>query len=117
MQEGMMDVVRSSVRDADVYLVITDVYSGRGYDNWGEGIVGGESSNNNDHDEDDDEGMMGIGTDMLHRLRTSGRPVIVCVNKVDLVTTATADDIINTPFDSPLTCSTWTSRLILWMTI
>ena len=112
MQEGMMDVVRSSVRDADVYLVITDVYSGRGCDNWGEeGIVGGGESNNNDHDEETDEKMMGIGTDMLHRLRTSGRPVIVCVNKVDLVTTGTTDDSINTPTRAAYTIQKWRSIL------
>jgi GTPase Era involved in 16S rRNA processing len=118
MQEGMMDVVRSSVRDADVYLVVTDVYSGRGYDNWGEGVV--ESNNDDINDRDDEEGeegMTGIGTDMLNRLRTSGRPVIVCVNKVGLVTAATAassssgNDINNTPTRAAYTIQKWRSML------
>ena len=123
MQEGMMDAVRSSVRDADVYVVVTDAYSGRGCDNWGEGVV--ESDENNDvndrGDEGGDEGMMGIGTDMLDRLRTSGRPVIVCVNKVDLVTAATAasssssssgnDDINSTPTRAAYTIRKWRSIL------
>lgn len=117
MQEGMMDVVRSSVRDADVYLVVTDVYSGRGYDDWGEGV---ESSNNDINDRDEEgEGMMGIGTDMLNRLRTSGRPVIVCVNKVDLARAATAassssssgNDNINTPTRAAYTIQKWRSIL------
>lgn len=116
MQEGMMDVVRSSVRDADIYLVVTDVYSGRGYNNWGEGIVEMER-NNNDQDEEG-EGIMGIGTDMLNRLRTSGRPVIVCVNKVDLVTNAfsassssSSGDNINTPTRAAYTIQKWRSIL------
>jgi len=125
MQEGMMDAVRSSVRDADVYLVVTDVYSGRGYDNWGEGVVESSNDNNNDiNDRDDEEGgegMMGIGTDMLNRLRTSGRPVIVCVNKVDLVTAAATtaasssssgnNDINNTPTRAAYTVQKWRSML------
>ena len=118
MQEGMMDVVRSSVRDADVYLVVTDVYSGRGCDNWGEGVESNENNDINDRDEEG-EGMMGIGTDMLNRLRTSGRPVIVCVNKVDLVTTATTaasssssgNNDINTPTRAAYTIQKWRSML------
>ena len=40
LQEGMMDVVRSSVRDADAYLVVTDVYSGGKEDEGGgEGVA------------------------------------------------------------------------------
>ncbi|KAL3810718.1 hypothetical protein ACHAXA_008491 [Cyclostephanos tholiformis] len=97
LQTGMMDVVRSSVRDADAYLVVTDVYSGDG----GGGGLGGVDDDESGMDDDggrrvgkDVVGGLGIGDEMLDRLRESGRPVIVCVNKVDLVDTGEDNDAV-----------------------
>lgn len=78
LQEGMMEAVRGAVRDADVFLVVTDVYSG----------AAKKRSEDGDGDDDSemvDDNDMGIGEEMLEKLRSSHRPVIVCVNKVDLV--------------------------------
>jgi len=74
LQEGMMDVVKGAVRDADVFLVVTDVYSG--YDK--------EENEDTGEEETVIDETMGIGEEMLNKLQTSHRPVIVCVNKVDL---------------------------------
>ena len=74
LQEGMMDVVKGAVRDADVFLVVTDVYSG--YDK--------EENEDTGEEETVIDETMGIGEEMLNKLQTSHRHVIVCVNKVDL---------------------------------
>ena len=87
LQMGMMEVVKGAVRDADLFLVVTDVYSGGGDD----GIVRNTDDNDNSDDHNNNADNMdsggnglGIGEDMLSKLRISGKPVIVCVNKVDL---------------------------------
>mmetsp|Transcript_56995 Transcript_56995/g.121008 ORF Transcript_56995/g.121008 Transcript_56995/m.121008 type:complete len:523 (+) Transcript_56995:26-1594(+) len=73
LQEGMMEAVRGAARDADVFLVVTDVYSAK------------EKSETDEDEESAEEDRLGIGEEMLDKLRNSYRPVIVCVNKVDLV--------------------------------
>jgi GTPase Era involved in 16S rRNA processing len=122
LQTGMMDVVRNSVRDADAYLVVTDVYGGRKDEV--ECVDDGTMSTNDDDDgardgEDDVDGRgLGIGDEMLDRLRKSGRPVIVCVNKVDLVQAGRGGDdgdvvaeANNTPAIAMRTMRRWRSAL------
>jgi len=73
LQEGMMDAVRGAVRDADVFLVVTDVYGGRVH------VDGKEEEGEEGEDE-----YLGVGEEVMTKLRNSHRPVIVVVNKVDL---------------------------------
>jgi GTP-binding protein Era len=117
LQEGMMDVVRSSVRDADAYLVVTDVYSGGKEEEGGGGgvaVAGGEDGGVVGTG-DDNGGGLGIGDEMLDRLRRSGRPVIVCVNKVDLVSSRREDGgaagVGNTPAQAARAVRRWRSAL------
>jgi GTP-binding protein Era len=118
LQAGMMDVVRDSVRDADAYLVVTDVYSGGNEDEYDSAI----STDGDGAGKEDDVGGglgLGIGDEMLDRLRKSGRPVIVCVNKVDLVAGGGNDsDVVvaggmqtNTPARATRTMLKWRSAL------
>ncbi|KAK1738714.1 GTPase Era family protein [Skeletonema marinoi] len=102
LQEGMMDVVNGAVRDCDVFLVVTDVYSGGKMDMDGD-----------DDDDDDDENLdkMGIGEDMLVRLQQAHRPVIVVVNKVDLVADTDESVYTNTPVKAIQTIQKWRSVL------
>ncbi len=98
LQEGMMDVVNGAVRDCDVFLVVTDVYSG------GKMV--------DDDDDDDSLEKMGIGEDMLIKLKQSQRPVIVVVNKVDLVADTDESDVYtNTPVKAIQTIQKWRSVL------
>ncbi len=94
LQEGMMGAVNGAVRGCDVFLVVTDVYSGGKMDN--------------DGDDDDD---YGIGEDMLARLQQSHRPVIVVVNKVDLVADGDESVYTNTPVKAIQTIQKWRSVL------
>jgi len=123
LQQGMMDVVKGAVRDADLFLVVTDVYSGSS-------SSGGGSSSSSDTNTDDDDNKkmdvddgncLGIGEEMLSKLRTYGKPVIVCVNKVDLASEKdgdrdnnnnnTVNDDTNTPSRAIQTIQTWRSVL------
>ncbi|KAL7457406.1 hypothetical protein ACHAWC_008966 [Mediolabrus comicus] len=94
LQEGMMGAVNGAVRDCDVFLVVTDVYSGGKMDNDG-----------------DDDNDYGIGEDMLARLQQSHRPVIVVVNKVDLVADGDESVYTNTPVKAIQTIQKWRSVL------
>lgn len=108
LQVGMMDAVKGAVRDADVFLVVVDVAAG------GIGGDGGEADrrkSNNDGDgkknnskeydgemnerievmEEDEGSSLGIDEEMLEKLRRYEKPVIVCVNKIDLVASAAAN--------------------------
>ena len=88
LQMGMMEVVKGAVRDADLFLVVTDIYSGGGDDcivrNTDDNDNSDDHNNNNADNMDSGGNGLGIGEDMLSKLRISGKPVIVCVNKVDL---------------------------------
>ena len=97
LQEGMMDAVNGAVRDCDVFLVVTDVYSGGKMDS--------------DDDDDDSLDKMGIGEDMLTRLQQAHRPVIVVVNKVDLVADTDESVYTNTPVKAIQTIQKWRSVL------
>ena len=97
LQEGMMDAVNGAVRDCDVFLVVTDVYSGGKMDS--------------DDDDDDSLDKMGIGEDMLARLQQAHRPVIVVVNKVDLVADSDESVYTNTPVKAIQTIQKWRSVL------
>lgn len=104
LQEGMMDVVYGAVRDCDVFLVVTDVYSGGKF----------MDSDDNEDDDDDDNSLdkMGIGADMLAKLQQAHRPVIVVVNKVDLVAEDTDESVYtNTPVKAIQTIQKWRSVL------
>ena len=87
LQEGMMETVKGAVRDADVFLVVTDVYSGyeKENNNNDSDMNNGEESKKQQHQErEEEDGILGIGEEVLQKLQQSQRPVIVCVNKVDL---------------------------------
>jgi GTP-binding protein Era len=99
LQEGMMDVVNGAVRDCDVFLVVTDVYSG------------GKMDSDDDNDDDNSLEKMGIGEDMLMKLKQSQRPVIVVVNKVDLVADTDESVYTNTPVKAIQTIQKWRSVL------
>lgn len=99
LQEGMMDVVNGAVRDCDVFLVVTDVYSG------------GKMDSDDDNDDDNSLEKMGIGEDMLMKLKQSQRPVIVVVNKVDLVADTDESAYTNTPVKAIQTIQKWRSVL------
>lgn len=119
-----MDVVKGAVRDADLFLVVTDVYSGSSSS--GGGSSGSSDTNTDDDDNKkmdvDDGNGLGIGEEMLSKLRTYGKPVIVCVNKVDLASEKgsgdkdnnnnnTVNDDTNTPSRAIQTIQTWRSVL------
>ncbi|KAL9182224.1 hypothetical protein ACHAXT_012876 [Thalassiosira profunda] len=85
LQEGMMDTVKGAARDADVFLVVADVF---------------RITKSDDDDAEAPAEDLGIGEEMLAKLRKPGRPVIVCVNKVDLAAAADGDEgsvYANTP--------------------
>ena len=102
LQEGMMDVVNGAVRDCDLFLVVTDVYSG------GKMM---DSYEDDDDDDIDNLDKMGIGEDMLIKLQQSHRPVIVVVNKVDLVADTDESVYTNTPVKAIQTIQKWRSVL------
>ena len=82
-----METVKGAVRDADVFLVVTDVYSGyeKENNNNDSDMNNGEESKKQQHQErEEEDGILGIGEEVLQKLQQSQRPVIVCVNKVDL---------------------------------
>ena len=99
-----MDVVNGAVRDADVFLVVTDVYSGGK-------MMMDNNENDVDADADDNLDKMGIGEDMLVRLQQCHRPVIVVVNKVDLVADTDESVYTNTPVKAIQTIQKWRSVL------
>jgi len=90
LQEGMMDAVKGAVKDADVFLVVVDVYSGL------EKKKDGDDDDDDDDDEDGTatEGDLGLPEETMMKLRQAYRPVIVCVNKVDLVADDDGDNIV-----------------------
>lgn len=99
-----MDTVKGAVRDADVFLVVTDVYSG----------IARETTTDNDEEEEvEEEDGLDIGEELLVKLRTSQRPVIVCVNKVDLVADdkSSPDVYTNTPTQAVQTIQKWRALL------
>ena len=84
-----MDAVKGAVKDADVFLVVVDVYSG----------LEKEKKDGDDNDDDDEDGTttdgdLGLPEETMMKLRQAYRPVIVCVNKVDLVADDDDDDIV-----------------------
>ena len=110
-----MDVVKGAVRDGDVFLVVTDVYSGIVKEdggsgntpnkNSGVGVTAAAAAANTGGGTSDDSGgttgasncvaedpYLGIGEELVHKLNTSERPVIVIINKVDLVTKKQEDN-------------------------
>ena len=104
-----MDTVKGAVKDADVFLVVTDVYSG---------VVRDDDDEKNNNGEDDDsepkevDETLGIGEELLMKLRNSERPVIVCVNKVDLVAEEEKESVYtNTPTQAIETVQKWRSVL------
>lgn len=108
MQEGMMDVVKGAIRDGDVFLVVTDVYSGSGLGDTDENEGEFGKSGNDALMED---AFLGIGEEVVRKLQQSNRPVIVCVNKVDLVTNEDSDGMRNTPLKAVQTIQKWRKLL------
>jgi GTPase Era involved in 16S rRNA processing len=121
LQQGMMDVVKGAVRDADLFLVVTDVYSGSSSSGGDSGSTSDENTDDNDNSKMDnmqDGNGLGIDEDMLNKLRTYGKPVIVCVNKVDLASEKVGDgddknanNNNSTPSRAIQTIQTWRSVL------
>jgi GTP-binding protein Era len=99
LQEGMMETVNGAVRDCDVFLVVTDVYSG------------GKNENENNDGDNNLVDNLGIGEDILMKLQQSHRPVIVVVNKIDLVADTDESDYTNTPVKAIQTIQKWRSVL------
>ena len=98
LQMGMMDVVKGAVRDADLFLVVTDVYSGGNGDK-NDAAAYADDDDDGSGDGDDKEvdtvktgNGLGIGEEILSKLRISEKPVIVCVNKVDLASEKRGED-------------------------
>ncbi|KAL7516394.1 hypothetical protein ACHAWX_001416, partial [Stephanocyclus meneghinianus] len=71
LQQGMMEAVRAAMRDADVFLIVTDASS---------------SSS-------DDDPSLGLGEPVVAELQRRRKPVLVCVNKIDL---ASSDETAHT---------------------
>lgn len=71
----MMEAVRGAMRDADVFLIVTDVHDA--------------SSSSND----DDDPSLGLGETVVAELQRRRKPVLVCVNKIDL---ASSDETART---------------------
>ena len=107
LQEGMMEAVRGAVRDADVFLVVTDVYSGI--------TKRDKDAEGGDEEIVEEENVLGIGEEMLAKLRKYEKPVIVCVNKVDLVAEERdgkkSSVYTNTPSRAIQTIQKWRSAL------
>ena len=123
LQEGMMDTVKGAVRDADVFLVVTDVYSGYEKEkNDDDSDTNNGEESKQQHQKEEEDGILGIGEEVLQKLQQSQRPVIVCVNKVDLAISkeerrkSNKEDNAslaynNTPIQALQTISKWRSVL------
>ncbi|KAL7552448.1 hypothetical protein ACHAWF_015689 [Thalassiosira exigua] len=105
LQEGMMDAVRGATRDADVFLVVSDLGRRRGGSGESSGGRGAKDAGEGAEEEEDEEDFSGVTADMLSKLRSSGRPVLICVNKVDLV--ADEDGHVNAPPEAVRALRRW----------
>ena len=106
LQEGMMDAVSGAVKTGDIFLVVTDAIESYN-------IV--KNRNNKDienvaQDEGEDP-YLGIGEDLVTKLRKYEKPVIVCVNKVDLVAEDRSSVYVNTPLKGIETIQKWRALL------
>ncbi|KAL7465861.1 hypothetical protein ACHAXS_006164 [Conticribra weissflogii] len=108
MQEGMMDVVKGAIRDGDVFLVVTDVYSGSGSGDTDEN-EGEFGKSGNDASMEDE--FLGIGEEVVRKLQQSNKPIIVCVNKVDLVMNEDSSGMRNTPLKAVQSMQKWRNLL------
>ena len=105
LQEGMMDVVQGAVKTGDIFLVVTDAIE----------------SYNDDRDKTmtDDETekarvedpFLGIGEDLVNKLRKYQKPIIVCVNKIDAVAEDKSLVYENTPTKAIETIQKWRTLL------
>lgn len=104
LQEGMMDVVQGAVKTGDVFLVVTDAYESYN-----------EVKDKNNADEMDEvqeeDPYLGLGEDLVMKLRKYEKPVIVCVNKVDTVAEDKSTVYENTPLRAIETIQKWRALL------
>eukprot|EP00956_Cyclotella_meneghiniana_P002993 scaffold3660_cov22-Cyclotella_meneghiniana.AAC.4 len=107
LQDGMMDAVSGAVKTGDVFLVVTDAMESynimKDRDNK---YV--EDVQQKDEVEDP---YLGIGEDLVMKLRKYDKPVIVCVNKVDLVAEDKSSVYENTPLRAIETIQKWRALL------
>jgi GTP-binding protein Era len=106
LQEGMMDVVRGAVRDGDVFLVVTDAIESYN-------IVRDKASKYDEEVEQEveEDHFLGLGEDIVSKLRRYEKPVIVCVNKVDLVAEDKSTVYESTPLQAVQTIQKWRALL------
>ncbi|EED87859.1 predicted protein [Thalassiosira pseudonana CCMP1335] len=83
LQDGMMDVVKGAVKSADLFLVVTD----------------------------EEDPYLGIGEDTVKMIKQMEKPVIVCVNKVDLASVDKSSVYVNTPPLAVQTIGKWRALL------
>ena len=103
LQEGMMDVVQGAVKTGDVFLVVTDAM-----ESYNEFEKNKEEGVEELQEEDP---YLGIGEDLVMKLRKYEKPVIVCVNKVDLVAESKSSVYENTPLRAIETIQKWRALL------
>lgn len=102
LQEGMMDVVQGAVKTGDVFLVVTDACES--YNEVKDRGI--------DVDEiQEEDPYLGIGEDLVMKLRKYEKPVIVCVNKVDTVAEDESTVYVNTPLRAIETIQKWRTLL------
>eukprot|EP00804_Cyclotella_cryptica_P020050 CCRYP_014864-RA/>CCRYP_014864-RA protein AED:0.02 eAED:0.02 QI:171/1/1/1/1/1/2/249/533 len=117
LQEGMMEVVRGAVRDGDVFLVVTDVVSGGKNVGSGGGGGGGrlaDARKEEEEEEMEEDPYLGLGEDIVTKLKKYQKPILVCVNKVDLVSDHDNDSssiYTNTPLEAVQTIQKWRALL------
>lgn len=103
LQENMMDVVQGAVKTGDVFLVVTD--ASESYNNVG------KNKDDDLEEEPEEDSFLGIGEDLVMKLRKYEKPVIVCVNKVDTVAEDSSTVYENTPLRAIETIQKWRALL------
>ena len=107
LQDGMMDAVSGAVKTGDVFLVVTDAMESYN-------IVKDRNKKDVEDAQQKDEvedPYLGIGEDLVMKLRKYDKPVIVCVNKVDLVAEDKSSVYENTPLRAMETIQKWRALL------
>jgi GTP-binding protein Era len=104
LQEGMMDVVQGAVKTGDVFLVVTDAIESYN-------IIKDKNKDVEVEEEPEEDPFLGLGEDLVMKLRKYEKPVIVCVNKVDVVAEDKSSVYENTPLKAIQTIQKWRALL------
>lgn len=104
LQDGMMEVVKGAVKSADLFLVVTDVYSGKT-------VAATDDGGDEGGEVEEEDPYLGIGEDTVKMIKQMEKPVIVCVNKVDLASVDKSSVYVNTPPLAVQTIGKWRALL------